>query len=96
MGQRGVRGQRSGPPKKDRQAVEGVRREIGEEIRGGSTVPVLLRDRNRDMARGDWDRTNRRHDEGVSRDDVVNQEERPEAHYPERVRTAGRIRKRGR
>jgi hypothetical protein len=90
MGQRGVRGQHYGPPKKDRQSIQGVRREIGEETRGGSAAPVLQRDRNRDIARGDWDRTNRHHDEGVSRDDVVNQEERPEAQYPERVRTAGR------
>ena len=94
MGQRGIRGQRNGPPKKDRQSVEGVRREIGEEIRSGSTAPVLQRDRNRDIARGDWDRTNRRHDEGVSRDDVANEAERPEAQYPERVRTAGRTLKR--
>jgi hypothetical protein len=90
MGQRGVRGQHYGPPKKDRQSVQGVRQEIGEEIRGGSAAPVLQRDRNRDIARGDWDRTNRRHDEGASRDDAVNREERPEAQYPQRVRTAGR------
>jgi hypothetical protein len=96
MGQRGIRGQRYGPPKKDRQGIQGVRQEIGEEIRGGSTAPVLQRDRNRDIARGDWDRTNRRRDEGVSRDDVVNEAERPEAHYPERVRTAARtLRRRG-
>jgi len=90
MGQRGDRGQHYGPPKKDRQSVQGVRDEIGQEVRGGSTAPVLQRDRNRDIARGDWDRTNRRHDEGASRDEVVNEGERPEAQYPQRVRTAGR------
>ena len=85
MGQRGIRGQRYGPPKKDRQGVQSVRQEIGDEIRGGSAAPVLQGDRNRDIARGDWDRTNRRHDEGVSREDQVDQPERPEAHYPERT-----------
>jgi len=94
MGQRGMRGQQDGSPKKDRQSVQDVRREIGDEIRGGNAAPVLQRDRNRDMARGDWDRTNRRHDEGVSREDAVNQEERPEAQYPARVRTAARTLKR--
>ena len=59
MGQRGVGAPRSGPPKKDRQGNQGIRREIGEEIRGGSATPVLQRDRNRDTARGDWDRTGR-------------------------------------
>jgi hypothetical protein len=86
MGQRGIRGQRYGPPKKDRQGVQSVRQEIGDEIRGGSAAPVLQGDRNRDIARGDWDRTNRRHDEGVSREDQVDQaERRPEARYPERT-----------
>ena len=94
MGQRGIRGQQYGAPKKDRQSVQGTRREIGNEIRGDNAVPVLQRDRNRDTARGDWDRTNRRHDEGVSREDAVNQEARPEAQYPARVRTAGRTLKR--
>jgi hypothetical protein len=84
MGQRGIRGQQNGPPKKDRQSVHGVRQEIGEEIRGGSAAP-LQRDRNRDIARGDWDRTNRRHDEGVSREDTVEAAERPEERYPRRV-----------
>ena len=77
MGQRGIRGQQYGPPKKDRQTVQGVRQEIGEEIRGGSAASVLQRDRNRDIARGDWDRTNRRHDEGISRDEVADPAERP-------------------
>ena len=94
MGHRGIRGQQYGPPKKDRQTVQGVRQEIGEEIRGGSTAPVLQRDRNRDIARGDWDRTNRRHDEGISRDEVADPAERPEAQYPERAKTAGRTLKR--
>lgn len=57
--------------------MQGVRQEIGEEIRGGSAAPVLQRDRNRDISRGDWDRTNRRHDEGVSRDEVADPAERP-------------------
>jgi hypothetical protein len=96
MGQRGIRGQRDGPPKKDRQSVQGARQEIGDEVRGGNAVSALQRDRNRDIARGDWDRTNRRHDEGVSREDAVNREARPEAQYPARVRTAGRTLKRRR
>ena len=82
MGQRGDRGQQDGPRKKDRQSIQRVRDEIAQEVRGGSTAPVLQRDRNRDSARGDWDRTNRRHDEGASRDDVVNEAERPEARSP--------------
>ena len=86
MGQRGVGAPRSGPPKKDRQGNQGIRREIGEEIRGGSATPVLQRDRNRDTARGDWDRTGRRHDEGASRDDEVEPAERPDAQYPERAK----------
>jgi hypothetical protein len=85
MGQRGQRGRDSDPIKKDRQSVEGVRREINEEIRGGTPAGVLQRDRNRDTARGDWDRTNRRFDEGVSRDDeMMNQERRPDELYPKR------------
>jgi hypothetical protein len=79
MGQRGVGGPRSGHPKKDRQGNQGIRREIGEEIRDGSATPVLQRDRNRDTARGDWDRTGRRHDEGVSRDDEGAAGEAPDA-----------------
>jgi hypothetical protein len=85
MGQRGVGAPRSGPPKKDRQGNLGIRREIGEEIRGGSATPVLQRDRNRDIARGDWDRTGRRHDEGVRREEEVETTEPPDARYPERV-----------
>ena len=73
MGQRGNRGERS-PVKKDRQAVQGVRQEIDDEIRGGTAVPVLQRDRNRDVARGDWDRTSRHHDEGMSREDQLAEE----------------------
>ena len=83
MGQRGVGGPRSGHPKKDRQGNQGIRREIGEEIRDGSATPVLQRDRNRDTARGDWDRTGRRHDEDVSPDD---EGEAADARDPERVK----------
>ena len=82
----GQRGQESDPIKKDRQSVEGVRREIDEETPGGSGTEAMQRDRNRDAARGDWDRTNRRFDEGVSREDEIGEGTRADALYPERVR----------
>jgi hypothetical protein len=78
MGQRGQYNMRSGPPKKDRQSVGGVTREIGEETRIGSSAPVLQLNRNRDAARGDSDRTNRRFDEGNSRDDQSEMEPEPD------------------
>jgi hypothetical protein len=80
MGQRGNRGERR-PIKKDRQAVQSVRQEIHDEIRGGTAVPVLQRDRNRDVARGDWDRTSRHHDEGMSREEQPADEPKPEERY---------------
>jgi hypothetical protein len=85
MGQRGQRGHDTDSIKKDRQSVANVRREIEEEIRGGTAAGVHVRDPNRDTARGDWDRTNRRFDEGVSRDDeMMTQEPRPDELYPKR------------
>jgi hypothetical protein len=80
MGQRGNRGERK-PIRKDRQAAQSVRQEIHDEIRGGTAVPVLQRDRNRDVARGDRDRTSRHHDEGMSREDLLAEEPNPEEAY---------------
>ena len=70
MAQRGARGLKPTPAKKDRQGVQGTRVEIAEEIRGGA-VGASERKANRAAARGDWDRTGRHHDEGRSRDETL-------------------------
>ncbi len=57
------------PTKKDPYGQREVREEIGEEIRNGSTTQPLVRNSNRDQARGDCDRTGDHHDEGWSRSD---------------------------
>ena len=85
MGQRGIRGQKNGPPKKDRQGAQGVRREIMEQVRGGAVGPTG-RNPNRDAARGDWDRTGRHHDQGVNRDETLTPS-RADQQYPRRART---------
>jgi hypothetical protein len=54
--------------KKDQQVKRDVLDEIGSEIRQDHTV-AHYRNGNRDQARGDWDRSRRRTDEGLSRDD---------------------------
>jgi hypothetical protein len=53
--------------KKDQHSVREVREEVGEEIRDGSTTQPIVRNPNRDQARGDWDRTGDHHDENTSR-----------------------------
>lgn len=53
--------------KKDQQVRREVLGEIGSEIVQGGTTPYY-RNLNRDQARGDWDRSGRRTDEGSSRD----------------------------
>ena len=70
MAQRRTRGLKATPAKKDRQAVQGTRVEIAEEIRGGPVGPSE-RKPNRAAARGDRDRTGRHHDEGRSRDETL-------------------------
>jgi hypothetical protein len=66
--------------KKDRQAVQRLRDEIDEQTGSGS-VRAQQRDRNRDAARGDWDRSSRHHDEGVARE-PEDDEARAEHRYP--------------
>ena len=52
--------------KKDQQVRRLALQEIGSEIVQQGNAPVY-RNPNRDQARGDWDRTGRRTDEGNSR-----------------------------
>jgi hypothetical protein len=52
--------------KKDQQVRREVRQEVGEEIRSGGSTP-LVRQPNRDQARGDWDRTGDHQDIDTSR-----------------------------
>ena len=52
--------------KKDQQVRREVRQEVGEEIRSSATSP-LVRQPNRDQARGDWDRTGDHQDIAASR-----------------------------
>ena len=54
--------------KKDQQVRREVLDEIGSEITQDHTEP-RYRNPNRDQARGDWDRSGRHTDEGMSRDD---------------------------
>jgi len=54
------------PVRKDQSTPAEVRNEVLEEIRPGGVKP-LVRNPNRDEARGDWDRTGINHDEGASR-----------------------------
>jgi hypothetical protein len=53
--------------KKDQQVRREVLGELGTEIDQERT-PAQYRNPNRDQARGDWDRTGRRTDEGRSRE----------------------------
>ena len=55
--------------KKDQQVRREVLGEIGSEIAQDRT-PAQYRNPNRDQARGDWDRSRRRTDEGSSRDEA--------------------------
>jgi hypothetical protein len=52
--------------KKDQQVRREVRQDVREEIRSGGSQP-LIRQPNRDQARGDWDRTGDHQDIGASR-----------------------------
>lgn len=52
--------------KKDQDSPAEARHEVLEEIRSGGVKPIV-RNPNRDEARGDWDRTGSHQDEGTSR-----------------------------
>jgi hypothetical protein len=52
--------------KKDQQVRREVRQDVGEEIRSGGSKPII-RQPNRDQARGDWDRTGDHQDVDTSR-----------------------------
>jgi len=52
--------------KKDQQVRREVQQEVGEQIRSNDNKPII-RQPNRDQARGDWDRTGDHHDVDASR-----------------------------
>ena len=52
--------------KRDQQVRREVQKEVGEQIRSSEVKPII-RQPNRDQARGDWDRTGNHHDVGASR-----------------------------
>lgn len=52
--------------KRDQQVRREVQKEVGEQIRSSEAKPII-RQPNRDQARGDWDRTGNHHDVGASR-----------------------------
>jgi hypothetical protein len=52
--------------KKDQAGIREIQQEVAEEIRS-NTVEPLIRQPNRDRARGDWDRTGDHQDVGTSR-----------------------------
>jgi hypothetical protein len=54
--------------KKDSNVARDVRNEVSELIRDGSDARPLIKNPNRDQARGDWDRTGLHHDEEIERD----------------------------
>jgi hypothetical protein len=54
--------------KKDPKVARDVRNEVNELMRDGSDAKPLIKNPNRDQARGDWDRTGLHHDEEVERD----------------------------
>jgi hypothetical protein len=49
--------------KKDQSFAREVRDEVNEQVRDGSDAKPLIKNPNRDQARGDWDRTGLHHDE---------------------------------
>jgi hypothetical protein len=54
--------------KKDQSFAREVRDEVNEQVRDGSDTKPLIKNPNRDQARGDWDRTGNHHDEQIDRD----------------------------
>jgi hypothetical protein len=61
--------------KKDQAGPREARQEVLEEIRS-SDAPPLIRQPNRDRARGDWDRTGDHHDVGASRSPLNQDDEK--------------------
>jgi hypothetical protein len=54
--------------RKDQQGPRDVRDEVAEQIRDGRNSQPMLKNPNRDQARGDWDRTGDHHDAGITED----------------------------
>ncbi|HJZ70893.1 MAG TPA: hypothetical protein VKE51_04085 [Vicinamibacterales bacterium] len=54
--------------KRYQRASRDVRDEVAEQIRDGADSRPLIKHPNRDQARGDWDRTGLRRDEGIVED----------------------------
>jgi hypothetical protein len=51
--------------KKDQQGPRDVREEVADQVRDGADSQPLIKNPNRDQARGDWDRTGLHRDEGM-------------------------------
>ena len=51
--------------KRDQRGAREIRDEVGERIRDRADSQPIIRNPNRDRARGDWDRTGKRADEEV-------------------------------
>jgi hypothetical protein len=51
--------------KKDQSVGRDVRSEVEEQIREGADSQPLIKNPNRDKARGDWDRSGVRHNGGI-------------------------------
>ena len=51
--------------KKDERGAREIREEVSERIRDGADTQPIIRNPNRDRARGDWDRTGLHRDEEV-------------------------------
>ena len=51
--------------KRDQRGPRDMRDEVVEHIRDGADSQPIIRNPNRDRARGDWDRTGLHHDEDV-------------------------------
>jgi hypothetical protein len=54
--------------KKDQSVAREVRSEVEERTRDGADSQPLIKNPNRDQARGDWDRSGVHHDEEVPND----------------------------
>jgi hypothetical protein len=54
--------------KKDQSVRRELRNELDDQVRDGANPRPLIKNPNRDQARGDWDRTGHHHDEDVTRD----------------------------
>jgi hypothetical protein len=54
--------------KKDQQGPREVREDVAEQVRDRADSQPLVKNPNRDQARGDWDRTGDHHDAGITED----------------------------